>query len=285
MADVPAEAYALMNPCRLCPRRCMVNRGGGEVGFCGVGSEALLSSVGPHFGEESVLVGRGGSGTIFLAGCNLLCSFCQNYDLSHLRRGSPVPVDEIMQMMMGLARQGCHNINFVTGTHVMPQLLDAILRARQGGMTLPVVWNCGGYESVEALKLLEGHVDIYMPDAKFAEGETGERLASAPDYFEVMKAALLEMHRQVGDLVIRNGLARRGLLVRHLVMPGLGEETRRIIDFLVDEVSPNVFVNVMGQYRPEYHATGDAIIGRHPTVAEIAEAKRYARERGLRLSN
>ena len=285
MADVAAEAYALMNPCRLCPRRCMVNRGGGEEGFCGVGSEVLLSSVGPHFGEEPVLVGRGGSGTIFLAGCNLLCSFCQNYDLSHLRRGSPVGVDEIMQMMMGLARRGCHNINFVTPSHVMPQLLDAILRARHGGMTLPVVWNCGGYESVEALELLEGHVDIYMPDAKFAEGETGERLASAPDYFEVMKAALLEMHRQVGDLVIGNGLATGGLLVRHLVMPGMGEQTRRIIDFLTCEVSPKTFVNVMGQYRPEYHAGRDPLINRCPSVEEIGEARRYAEERGLRLSN
>ena len=275
----------MLSPCRVCPRVCGVDRPAGERGHCGIAGEAVVSSVGPHFGEEPPLVGHGGSGTIFLAGCSLLCLFCQNYDISHERHGTPATPADIAEMMLRLQRRGCHNVNFVTPSHVMPQLLEAVMTARHAGLAVPVVWNCGGYESVDALRLLEGYVEIYMPDAKFAERSTAERLANAPDYPDVMKAALREMHRQVGDLVVEHGLARRGLLVRHLVMPGGAAETLAILDFLADEISPDTFVNVMGQYRPVYRASGDPVIGRCPTADEIASARAHARERGLRLSD
>ncbi len=294
-----AAVYALMRPCRVCPRNCRVDRPAGKLGYCRVGPDALVASAGPHFGEEPPLVGTGGSGTIFLAGCNLLCSFCQNYDISHLAREGTVPLNgdseegqspfprcspaQIAEIMRLLEARGCHNINFVTPSHVMPQLLDAILLAREAGLTVPVVWNCGGYESVEALRLLEGKVGIYMPDAKFWEPATAARLAQAPDYPEVMRAALREMHRQVGDLEVKSALATRGLLVRHLVMPGGLDEARAILDFLADEISPNTCVNVMGQYRPEYHARRDPVIHRRPTDEEIDSARDHARRRGLRL--
>ena len=255
------------------------------MGYCGIGASAVVSSVGPHFGEEPPLVGRGGSGTIFLAGCSLLCIFCQNYDISHGRHGTPRTPADIAQMMLLLERRGCHNVNFVTPTHVMPRLLEAIMIARDGGLSVPVVWNCGGYESLEALRLLEGYVEIYMPDAKFGDAETARRLANAPDYPERMRAALKEMHRQVGDLVVERGVAKRGLLVRHLVMPGGGAETRAILDFLAEELSANSYVNVMGQYRPEFRARGDPVIGRCPTHEEIASARDHVRKRGLRLSD
>jgi putative pyruvate formate lyase activating enzyme len=275
-------ARAMLSPCRLCPRNCRADRLAGKTGFCGIGADALVSSYGPHFGEEPPLVGSGGSGTIFLAGCNLLCIFCQNFDISHGREGSRCPPGEIARIMMGLAGRGCHNVNFVTPTHVMPRLLEAVFIARDAGLDVPVVWNCGGYESVEALKRLEGHVEIYMPDAKFADARSAARLAHARDYFDVCKASIREMHRQVGDLRIDRGVARRGLLVRHLVMPGCGAESRAIIDFLADEISPDTYVNVMGQYHPEYHAGRDPVIGRRPTFEEIAAARDYARKRGLR---
>jgi len=279
------EARSLLNPCRVCPRNCRVNRPAGELGYCKIGAEAVVSSAGPHFGEEPPLVGSGGSGTIFLAGCNLLCIFCQNYDISHGRQGAPAEPADIARVMLLLAGRGCHNVNFVTPTHVMPQLLEAVILARQKGLRVPVVWNCGGYESLEALGLLDGHVEIYMPDAKFTDAGTAKRLANAADYPEVMKAAIREMHRQVGDLVMERGIARRGLLVRHLVMPAGGAEARAVVDFLADEVSPNTYVNIMGQYHPEYHAHTDPVIRGYPTPEEIAEAREYALRRGLRLSD
>ncbi len=278
-----AAAYARLRPCRLCPRNCRVDRAAGKLGYCGIGAEAVVSSAGPHFGEEPPLVGRHGSGTIFLAGCNLLCSFCQNHDISHLRRGETMAPAEIAELMRLLEARGCHNINFVTPTHVMPMLLDAIFLAREAGLLVPIVWNCGGYESAEALERLEGRVEIYMPDAKFWEPATAARLAAAPDYPEAMRAALREMHRQVGDLEVISGVATRGLLVRHLVMPGGLEEARAILDFLADEISPQTAVNVMGQYRPEHLARRDPVIGRYPTEDEIEGAREHARLRGLRL--
>ena len=276
-------ARALLNPCLVCPRKCRVNRLAGETGYCGIGPDAVVSSAGPHFGEEPPLVGHGGSGTIFLAGCNLLCRFCQNDDLSHGRRGRAVSLDECAAAMLALEAEGCHNINFVTPTHVMPQLLEAVILARQRGLRVPVVWNCGGYESVESLRLLEGYVEIYMPDAKFADAGTAKRLADAADYPEVMKAAIREMHRQVGDLRVEHGVAVRGLLVRHLVMPEGLVEARAVVDFLADEISLHTCVNIMGQYHPEYHAHADPVARGRPTPQEIAEARDYALRRGLRL--
>jgi len=280
-----ARARELLSPCRLCPRQCGVKRLEGETGFCGIGATAVVSSAGPHFGEESCLVGGGGSGTIFLAGCNLGCVFCQNYDISHHARGRPQPPEVIAETMMALAELGCENINFVTPTHVAPQLMAAIDLARQGGLTQPIVWNCGGYESLEALQQLEGLVDIYMPDFKYAGGEPARRFSAAEDYPQVIHVALKEMQRQVGDLVLVDGVARRGLLVRHLVLPNGLAGSNDAIDFLADEVSPNTYVNVMGQYRPEFRAREHSELCRRPTPDEIAEARHYAHFRGLRLAD
>jgi putative pyruvate formate lyase activating enzyme len=275
---------AALSDCHLCPRDCGVNRLKGEKGNCGVGAEAMVASRGPHFGEEPPLVGRGGSGTIFFSGCNLHCLFCQNYDISHQVVGVPAPPERLADWMRELEGIGCHNINFVTPTHVTPQVLAAIRIARRKGLSVPTVYNCGGYEKVETLASCAGLMDIYMPDTKFADREAARQLASAPDYPEVMRAALREMHRQVGDLVIEDGLGRRGLLVRHLVMPGGLEAARTVIDFLADSISPHTYVNVMGQYRPVFRAQEAAAINRRPAAEEYLAARAHARERGLRLA-
>jgi len=270
--------------CRLCPRGCGVDRTAGEVGFCGIGADLVVGSVGPHFGEEDVLVGSGGSGTIFLAGCNLLCLFCQNADLSHGRRGRVFTADECAAAMLMLERGGCHNVNFVTPTHVAPLVAEAIRRARAAGLRVPIVYNCGGYESVAALRALEGLVEVYMPDFKFWDSTRAAAACNAPDYPEAARAAVLEMHRQVGDLEITDGLATRGLLVRHLVMPGGVEEGVAIVDFLADEVSSNTYVNVMPQYRPCHRARGVPGLDRYPTRQEFRRVVEHAEARGLRLA-
>ena len=280
-----AEAYKLLSPCRLCPRNCKVMRLEGQTGFCGIGREAVISSYGPHFGEERPLVGRHGSGTIFFAGCNLGCLFCQNYDISHLRSGEEVSTEYIASIMLALEERGCHNVNFVTPTHVSPQIMEATRTARKKGLSVPTVYNCGGYESVETLKLLEGTIDIYMPDAKYAHPRWAKKFSTAGDYPEVMKAALKEMHRQVGDLVIEDGVAVRGLLVRHLVMPNNVAGSREVIDFIAGEISPNTYINIMDQYYPCYKA-GEFFgeIDRRITREEFNDACTYAREKGLRLA-
>ncbi len=276
-------AYELARPCRVCPRFCRVDRPAGEVGYCGVGALPLLSSAGPHFGEEPPLVGRGGSGTIFLAGCNMLCAFCQNYDISHGLAGRPAEPEQIAAIMLSLERRGCENINFVTPTHVTPWLMDAVRRARLAGLTVPVVYNCGGYELVETLRLLEGTVDIYMPDAKFWDPEVAFRYSRARDYPDRMREALKEMHRQVGVLQIEDGIATRGLLVRHLVMPNGVANSRDVLRFIAEEVSPDTFVNVMEQYRPMHEAQRHPEIGRPITAEEYGDAYLYARSLGLNL--
>ena len=273
----------MLRRCEICPRRCGVDRLAGEIGFCGVGSEALVASFAPHFGEEPPLVAWGGSGTIFFAGCNLDCVFCQNHDISHERRGAPVDAERLAAMALSLQSRGCHNVNFVTPTHVVPRMAEAVELARRDGLTVPVVYNCGGYERVETLRALEGLVEIYMPDAKYWMPETAERLSAAPDYPGVMREALREMHRQVGDLEIVKGVARRGLLVRHLVMPGQLDQSVAILDFLADAISPNTYVNVMPQYRPVYRAHEFPEIDRYPTAREYESALAHARKRGLRL--
>ena len=280
-----ARARELLSPCQLCPRQCLAKRMEGNAGFCRIGETAVVSSAGPHFGEESCLVGAGGSGTIFLAGCNLGCVFCQNYDISHHARGHPQSPEAIAETMMGLAELGCENINFVTPTHVAPQLMAAIDMARRRGLTKPIVWNCGGYESLEALQQLEGLVDIYMPDFKYAAGDPARLFSAAEDYPQVARAAVREMQRQVGDLVLADGVAQRGLLVRHLVLPNGLAGSKDAIDFLADEISPDTYVNVMGQYRPEFRACEHPELCRRPTPDEIAEARGYAHLRGLRLAD
>lgn len=278
-------AEPLLESCEICPRRCRVNRLAGEVGFCRIGRDAVVASVGPHFGEESVLVGAGGSGTIFLAGCNLGCAFCQNYDISHSSEGQIVSPEQMAQLMLGLQGRGCGNINFVTPTHVSVQIAQAIRIARDKGLAVPIVYNCGGYESVRTLRGLEGLVEIYMPDFKFTDPAVAEELCQARDYPEICRAALREMHRQVGDLEIENGLAGRGLLVRHLVLPNGLAGSKEVLDFLAKEISPRTYVNVMGQYRPCYRAAEFAKIARTPTLQEIAKARNYARMLGLRLAD
>jgi putative pyruvate formate lyase activating enzyme len=272
-----------MNPCTLCPRQCKVARGSGKVGFCGVGDMPIVSSVGPHFGEESVLVGPGGSGTIFFAGCNLGCVFCQNFDISHLRHGRPVTIEQLAGAMLELQHYACSNINLVTPTHLAAPVAAAIDLARKDGLQIPIVYNTGGYDSVETLKLLDGFVDIYMPDMKYSDPGIAEELSAAPDYPQVNRAAVKEMHRQVGDLDVRDGLAVRGLLVRHLVLPENLAGSFEVIDFLAEEVSASTTINVMAQYRPCYNAAAHPKINRRPTEKEIASARKYALDKGLNV--
>jgi len=284
-----AAVREMMRSCSLCPRRCGVDRLAGELGTCRVGSEAVVSSYGPHFGEEKPLVGAHGSGTIFLAGCNLRCIFCQNYDISQLHYGEAVPTDRIARMMIALQDRGCHNINLVTPTHQLPQILDALGKAAPLGLRLPLVYNCGGYESLEALKLLDGIVDIYMPDMKYGDGRVAAELSGAADYSERNREAVREMHRQVGDLEIadlsvggrRYEVALRGLLVRHLVLPNGLAGTRQVVRFLAEEISRDTYINIMDQYRPCFGAVGHEAIGRPIASDEYAEAVRLAREAGL----
>ena len=272
-----------MNPCVLCPRKCKVYRGKGETGFCGIGDMPIVSSVGPHFGEESVLVGRGGSGTIFLAGCNLGCVFCQNFDISHHRNGRQMTIEQLAQSMLELQNYGCSNINFVTPTHIIPAIVAALELARNKGLTLPTVYNTGGYDSIETLKLLEGFVDIYMPDMKYSDPKVAEELSAAPDYPEVNFAAVKEMHRQVGDLQTEKGIATRGLLIRHLVLPENLASSFKIIDFLAEQISVSTTINVMDQYRPCYKASSHPKINRRPTPEEIASVRQYAITEGLNV--
>ena len=278
------SAYHLLESCELCPRVCKVNRLDGEKGFCGIGAKAVVSSAGPHYGEESVLVGSGGSGTIFFAGCNLGCVFCQNSDISQLRHGNEVEIDDVVNMMLELQIRGCVNINFVTPTHVVPHIIESVFLARERGLIIPVVYNCGGYESVGSLQLLEGTIDIYMPDAKYLNPDSSKDYSSAHNYPDVMKLTLLEMHRQVGDLEVKDGVATRGLLVRHLVMPENVTGSKEIIDFIVNEVSENTFVNIMEQYRPTYNAHNYPEINRPVTQQEFSKVYEYAKSQGLRLA-
>ncbi len=245
-------AHRRLACCTLCPRRCGVDRLAGETGRCRTGALARVASYGPHFGEESPLVGTNGSGTIFLAGCNLGCCFCQNFDISQGdEAGQDVNDRELGAIMLELQAMGCHNINLVTPSHVVPQILAALIPALEGGLDIPLVFNCSGYESAETLALLEGVVDIYMPDAKFWQPTTGDRYAQAPDYPDRMREALVIMHRQVGDLVIGpDDIARSGLLIRHLLMPGRIDETEAILAFIATTLSPDTYVNIMAQYHP-----------------------------------
>lgn len=277
------EAYKLMEKCSLCARNCGVNRLKDEKKFCATGITPVVSSYGPHFGEESPLVGRHGSGTIFLTNCNLGCIFCQNYDISHLSQGEPASIDSIAGMMISLKRRGCNNINFVTPTHQMPMLLEALEKSIPKGLNVPVVWNCGGYESMEALKILDGIVDIYMPDFKYWDSEPAMKYSSAKNYPEVARAAIKEMHRQVGDLKLdKEGIATRGLLVRHLVMPDNISGTKDFTWWLSKEVSPATYLNIMDQYHPCHEAHKFPEINRRITKEEYAQALKWAKEAGLK---
>lgn len=273
---------ARLPECDVCPRLCRVNRTAGELGLCGAGRDAPVSSFGPHFGEEAPLVGVNGSGTVFFSGCNLRCVFCQNFEISHVVRGGEVSSERLAAIFLSIQRMGCHNLNLVTPTHVTPQIVEALSLAVSDGLSIPVVYNCGGYESVDTLRELEGVVDIYMPDVKFLGSGPAARYCAAPDYPEVVRPAVREMARQVGPLVIdRRGIAERGLLVRHLVMPGEASTTAEVIDFLADEVGKDTYLNLMDQYRPCGRAPEFPEIGRRTASGEWREALEYARERGI----
>lgn len=271
-----------LKKCILCPRFCKVNRLSGEKGYCRTPREAVVASYGAHFGEERPLVGRKGSGTIFFSNCNLFCVFCQNYDISHGGQGVSISARDLAGIMVHLQQQGCHNINFVTPSHVIVQILEALPFAVDMGLNVPLVYNCGGYERSAALKLLEGVVDIYMPDFKFWDPRVARELCSAPDYPERARQALREMHRQVGDLELdAAGVAVRGLLVRHLVMPDGLAGTASVMGFLANEISRNTYVNVMDQYHPCGQAHGHRHLGRRITSGEFEEALQAAGQAGL----
>ena len=267
-----------LKECRLCPRECGVNRLDGEVGACQAGLEPMVSSAFPHFGEEPPLVGYHGSGTIFLTHCNLRCIFCQNYDISHLGNGEPMTSSDMARVMVRLQEMGCHNINFVTPTHYAPQIAASLPEAIEKGLRLPIVYNCSGYESIEVIRLLEGVVDIYMPDAKYMDGRHSEKFSNAPDYPKIIKEVLKEMHRQVGDLTANSeGIAERGLLIRHLVMPNGVASSEAVLRFIAEEISVHSYVNVMDQYRPEYRAHECPEINRRITRKEYLEATQWAK--------
>ncbi len=271
-----------LRKCTLCPRMCRVNRLEDEKGYCRTGRLAVASSYGPHFGEEEPLVGENGSGTIFFTHCNLYCIFCQNYDVSHRGEGVVVTAEQLARVMVDLQQQGCHNINLVTPTHVVVQILEALPVAVKQGLTVPLVYNCGGYERAAALKLLAGIVDIYMPDFKFWDPVVAEEMCGARDYPQRACRALREMHRQVGDLQLdSSGLARRGLLVRHLVLPAGLAGTRQVMRFLATDISPGTYVNMMNQYRPCGDAVGHRRIGRRITREEYRQALEAARREGI----
>jgi len=274
---------AILNDCILCPRQCHVNRNAGEAGYCRTGALPFVSSWGPHFGEEKPLVGSHGSGTVFFGNCNLGCLFCQNYAISHLGEGEEISHERLADAMLSLQRIGCHNINLVTPTHQVPAVVRSVMIASEKGLSVPLVYNCGGYEAVGTLELLDGIIDIYMPDFKYADAAVAERCSDARDYPEVAKEAIKEMHRQVGDLVIdSHGIVRQGLLVRHLVLPAGMAGTEKVVDFIVKEISINTYLNIMDQYHPCYKAFDHPPLDRRITGKEYEDAIEYALKAGIK---
>lgn len=276
------QARGKLQSCRVCPRHCEVNRIAGELGTCLIGSKALVASANPHFGEEFPIRGLFGSGTIFFAGCNLRCLYCQNFDINHEPNGQELEPEELASLMLGLQEQGCHNINFVSPSHQVPQMLEGILVAGQRGLRLPIVYNTSSYDDVDMLKLLDGVVDIYMPDFKYADTVIGRRLSKIPDYPARAQAALKERHRQVGDLELDDeGLAVRGVLVQHLVLPGGLAGTEDVTRFLATEISRETYVNMMDQYHPAAKADRHPILNRLVTSREVDDARNLAHTCGL----
>jgi len=275
------QAYVLLSPCRLCPRNCKVDRLKNKRGYCRAGFLPEIASFHPHHGEEPPISGYRGSGTIFFSHCSLRCVFCQNYSLSQMGEGAEVSIEELSDIMLKLQEMGCHNINFVTPTHYTPQILSSLLIAKERGLKIPLVYNCGGYESVETLKILDGVIDIYMPDFKYGDNTSAEKYSAAPDYFEIAKEAHREMYRQVGLLKIENGIAVSGLLIRHLVMPNRLAASDKIFEFIVNELSPDTAVNIMAQYYPAHLAHRYPEINRFPTINEYTEVLESAKKAGL----
>jgi len=283
LAQKIKQAYAIFESCQLCPRRCGVNRLKGEKGFCKAPVKPVIFSYHPHFGEEVCLVGGGGSGTIFFSNCNLRCIFCQNWPISHEGRGKEVQDEDVADMMLHLQKIGCHNINLVTPTHVMPNILNATRIALKKGLRLPLVYNTSGYELLEILKILDGIVDIYMPDMKYMDPDKSAKYsAGASDYPEITKKAIIEMNRQVGQLQVdKQGIALRGLMIRHLVMPNRVAGTEKFVRWVAETLPKSTYVNIMAQYRVEYKAFGYPEISRGITAQEFLEAMDWAKIYGL----
>jgi putative pyruvate formate lyase activating enzyme len=277
------KAREILKCCTLCPRQCKVDRTTGETGVCKTGERAYVSSFNAHFGEEDPLVGTYGSGTIFFTHCNLMCIFCQNYDISHLGQGEEISDEQLADIMLWLQKNRCHNINFVTPSHVVPQILSALKVAIPRGLSLPLVYNSGGYDSVDTLKLLDGVFDIYMPDFKFWDPAIAKATCNAENYPEVAQQALMEMHRQTGDLVMDDtGVAQRGILLRHLVLPSGLSGTREIMKFIARRVSKNTYVNIMSQYRPCGRAGDIKELSVHPSNKDYEKAVQAAEEEGIK---
>ena len=283
LAERIVQAERILEACELCPRQCGINRAAGEEGYCRAPTKVKVYSAHPHFGEEVSLVGEGGSGTVFFSNCNLRCAFCQNWSIAHRGMGSRMDDEKLAEEMLRLQRIGCHNINLVTPTHVMPHILNATRIACLEGLRLPLVCNTSGYERVEVLKILDGIVDIYLPDLKYMDGRQSAKYSSgASDYPEVAKAAILEMHRQVGLLTTdERGRALRGLMIRHLVMPNRVAGTREFTRWVAEKVSPRTYVNIMSQYHVAYRAAEFEEIARAITAEEYLEAMAWAEESGL----
>ena len=277
------QARRHLEDCDLCARYCYVNRLKSVRGaVCRTGERAVVHSFGPHHGEEPPLRGHRGSGTLFFSGCNLRCDFCQNWEISRQGRGVERDPEQLAEMMLGLQAMGCHNINLVSPSHVVAQIIAAVSIAARRGLKLPIVYNTGGYDSMEALRLLDGVIDIYMPDMKFAHSTKAHRLSHVRHYVSYNREAVREMHRQVGDLVLdEEGIARRGLLVRHLVLPDNLSGTDGVLKFLAEEISRDTYLNLMDQYRPCYRADEHPSMDRRITEAEFAQALRWARDMGL----
>jgi len=281
--DKVQSAEAILRNCTLCPRNCKVDRTSRQVGFCRTGDKPLVASWGTHFGEERPLVGRTGSGTIFFGFCNLGCIYCQNWTISHLGEGNEISHERLAKIMLDIQGMDCHNINLVTPTHQMPMILHSIAIASEKGLDIPIVYNCGGYESVELLEILDGVIDIYMPDFKYSDPQMALKYSKAKDYPEMTKAAIKEMHRQVGDLIIdKRGVAVMGLLVRHLVLPEGIAGTKEVIRFIAEETSKNTYINIMDQYHPCCKAFEHPPLDRRITTREYSDAVKIALDAGLK---
>ncbi len=279
--ELAEKLDGMLYSCELCPRKCRVDRHASRDGYCRSGVDPVVSSAQPHFGEEPPLVGSRGSGTIFFTNCNLGCVFCQNYDISHAGHGKTISALDLASLMLNLQARGCLNINTVTPTHMIFSIVKALIYAVPRGLSIPLVYNSGGYDSVETLEMIEDVFDIYMPDFKYFRNGSGEKFSDAADYADVARAAVREMYRQAGDLKTdQRGAAYRGLIVRHLVLPGAMEETIQVIDFIAD-LSRGIYFNLMDQYRPEYHAREYPSLRRRVTMDEFRRALNHTAGRGM----
>ncbi len=281
LQEIRDELIKSLEECNLCPRNCRVNRLNGDTGFCKTAKYARVSSAFLHYGEEPEIVGRGGSGTIFFSYCNLGCVYCQNYSISHDGQGKEFSANQLAERMFILQEEGAENINFVTPTHVIAQIIESLCLAVERGLKIPLVYNCGGYESIDVLKKVRGVFDIYMPDVKYSDNTVAVRLSNAPDYWDVVQDILLEMHNQVGDLIVQDGVAGKGLLLRHLVLPNDLAGSFKVLDFIKEKISENSYVNIMDQYRPCYKAFEIKELARNPLAEEVQRVRAYAEKIGL----